>query len=96
MNPKKLEEMAEDYYKKSGWVPTENAVMNFEAGVKAALNLPEVKAMREALEFYKEHADCADTCRSRGDGWLTRCSCGFEEKQKIHMQALHLAEEKVR
>lgn len=32
---KSIEEQAEEYYKKSGWVPTENAVMNFKAGAKS-------------------------------------------------------------
>lgn len=32
---KSIEEQAEEYYKNSGWVPTENAVMNFKAGAKS-------------------------------------------------------------
>ena len=32
---KSIEELTEEYYKESGWVPTENAVMNFKAGAKA-------------------------------------------------------------
>lgn len=33
----KRELIAEEYYKTSGWVPTENAVMNFKAGWNAAV-----------------------------------------------------------
>ena len=32
---KSIEELTEEYYKNSGWVPTQNAVMNFKAGAKS-------------------------------------------------------------
>ena len=53
--------IAEEYYKKNGWVPTESAVMNFFAGFDAAIKHvtdqnppPEVQGLIEALEFYAD------------------------------------------
>ena len=54
MNNEKLNEMAEEYFEKTGRVPTEWAVMNFMAGAESVLNLPEVKAMKEALAYYAD------------------------------------------
>ena len=56
--------------------------------IKAALDLPELKEVFNALEFYKSYSDCAEGCRSRSDSWVTRCTCGFVAKEKEHRQAL--------
>ena len=54
--PKKLEvkrdEQAEEFYKRSGWVPTELAVMNYQAGFSDCANLllPEIEKMHTALK----------------------------------------------
>lgn len=49
---KTIEEMAEEYYKSSGWVPTENAVMNFTAGAKAQKELSDdrIKYINDGYE----------------------------------------------
>lgn len=48
---KSIEAQAEEYYKKSGWAPTENAVMNFKAGAKSR--------DAEWLKVVNELKDCA-------------------------------------
>lgn len=48
---KSIEKQADEYYKKSGWAPTENAVMNFKAGAKAR--------DAEWLKVVNELKDCA-------------------------------------
>lgn len=55
---KSIEEQAEEYYKKSGWAPTENAVMNFIAGAKARDEQwsAVVNELREALKFTIEES----------------------------------------
>ena len=44
--------MAPIFYKESGYVPTEWAVMNYKAGFNAAI--PIILEMAEALEFYSK------------------------------------------
>ena len=51
----RMNELAEDYYKKSGHVPTELAVMNFKAGYQAAMK--EAEVLVETLEF-----ECGNRC----------------------------------
>ena len=54
------QKLAEEYFNKTGYAPTEWAVMNFSAGYRARDE--EVRILREALEFYakevqKDHWD---------------------------------------
>lgn len=84
---KSIEEQTEEYYKKSGWAPTENAVMNFKAGAKARDEqwLAVVNELRDALKFYKKHADC-------NSGIIYgNCRCAFckgdDKYRKSHTKA---------
>ena len=67
-----------------------NAVRSdcFKAGAKFILEMPELKEVFKALEFYKSYSDCVEDCRSRSDSWVLKCNCGFVAKEREHRQAL--------
>ena len=48
----RMNELAEDHYKKTGHVATEWAVMNYQAGYQAAMK--EAEVLVEAVEVYCE------------------------------------------
>ncbi len=60
----------------------------FQAGAKFILELPELKEVFKALEFYKSYSDCSEGCRTRSDSWVLKCTCGFVAKEKEHRQAI--------
>ena len=58
MTPQQIEEMnqsAAEHYKKTNWVPTEWAVLNYQAGYKAAME--KAKVLEDALDWYAQTGD---------------------------------------
>lgn len=76
MTPKTLEQMAEEYARDTGEALIPNLARSrngYLAGAKAALSLPEVRAMREALEKITTRGYPCPACDLGYDG--DDCTC---------------------
>ena len=97
MNPKKLEEMGRIYFGSDRYDYSgefSGFKENFEAGVKSALNLPEVKALVEAAEKYLSkspvdgwHFSDCDASEDNYDEEMP-CSCGVGAAEIALKEAL--------
>jgi len=86
---KKMEELAENHYKKTGWVPTELAVMNFQAGFTARDEMAEKEfeqlKLKHAQEIYNElkrNQDLKASLKSAVDAMQSMIDLGRDHEGK--------------